>query len=309
MYKSVAKPFIKWAGGKGQLIEQIDVFLPMTLKNGEIDTYIEPFVGGGALLFYILNNYKIKRAVICDINKELINNYRCIKNDLENVIIELAKIKNEYEQAKDRTVFYYQVRNDYNKNKINGNYDSVKTARFIFLNKTCFNGLYRVNAKGEFNVPFGKYKNPTILDEQNLRYVSKILENVEIINGNYTDCKKYINGKTFIYFDPPYRPLNISSFTKYTKFDFSDNDQEALAEFYKDLDKLGCELLLSNSDPKNSNLNDNFFDDLYSDFEITRVYANRMINCQAEKRGNITEIIVRNYKRNGEKNVFDIDKQ
>jgi len=291
----VAKPFIKWAGGKGQLIQQIDAVLPTTLKNGEIDTYIEPFVGGGALLFYILNKYQIKQAVICDINKELINSYRCIKSDLENVILELQKIKNIYKEAKDKSAFYYQIRDDYNKIKLNGHLDSIKCAKFIFLNKTCFNGLYRVNSNGEFNVPYGKYTNPCILDENNLRECSKLLQKCGIVYGDYSECERYVNGKSFIYFDPPYRPLAKSGFTKYTKFDFSDDDQIKLAEFFKKLNLQNIDLLLSNSDPKNTNINDNFFENLYNDFEIIRVNASRMIKCQADKRGQITEILVKNY--------------
>jgi DNA adenine methylase len=296
MCRGVAKPFIKWVGGKTQLIEQIDALLPASLKNCEIDTYIEPFVGGGALLFHILSKYKIQKAVIIDINKELINNYRCIKADLENVILELKKINIEYAIAENKEEFFYKVRTDYNQIKLNGHCDSVKCARFIFLNKTCFNGLYRVNSKGEFNVPFGNYKNPRILDEQNLIACSKLLQNCEIVYGGYEKCQKYINGKTFMYFDPPYRPLAKDGFTKYTKFDFSDIDQQALAELYKKLDKKNYELLLSNSDPKNTNASDNFFEDLYNGFSISRVKATRMINCQVDKRGQITEILVRNYQ-------------
>jgi DNA adenine methylase len=294
--EAVAKPFIKWAGGKGQLLSQLDAFLPNGLKDGETDVYIEPFVGGGAMLFHILNNYDVKRAVIADINKELINVYRCVKSDLAGVINELKIIAEGYAEATDRQAYFYRAREYYNSTEINGTLDSLKAAGFIFLNKACFNGLYRVNKNGEFNVPFGGYKNPNILGEDNLRAVSALLKKVEIVHGEYKEVQKYAGEKTFVYFDPPYRPLNVSSFTKYTEFDFGDEDQRRLADFFKELDKQKILLLLSNSDLKNANPKDDFFENLYNGFEISRAYANRIINCQAEKRGRITEIVIRNYK-------------
>lgn len=298
MCKDDARPFLKWAGGKSQLINTFDEMLPQELKNGKIDTYIEPFVGGGAMLFHILQKYDIKKAYINDINKELINCYRCLKANVSEVIYHLKFLEKDYLQSEDRTKYFYKVRNRYNEIHLNGHLDYEKCADFIFLNKTCFNGLYRVNKEGKFNVPHGKYKNPLICDENNLMLCSKLLQKVEITFGSYEQVLKNTNEKTFIYFDPPYRPLvENSSFTSYDKSGFNDDDQIQLAKNYKLLNEKKCVLMLSNSDPKNTNKEDNFFDNLYNGFYIERVFAKRMINCQASKRGNITEIVVMNYKR------------
>lgn len=300
MCKGVAKPFLKWAGGKGQLLNKFEEMYPQELINGELDTYIEPFVGGGAVLFDVLQKYKVKKTVIVDLNKELVNCYRCIKADVKELIKHLKTLQSEFLSLSDdkRKGYFLKVRNRYNEIHLNGKYDFEKAADFIFLNKTCFNGLYRVNSKGEFNVPFGKYKNPLICDSENLTLINKLLQNVEIRFGDYSIGEEYVEGKTFIYFDPPYRPLiENSSFVGYDKSGFNDDNQKELAEFVKKLDKRNCLVMLSNSDPKNTNLDDNFFDELYKEFEIDRIFAKRMINCQADKRGDITEIVVRNYKR------------
>ena len=298
MCKKRAKPFLKWAGGKGQLIDAFDNMFPQELINGKIKTYIEPFVGGGAVLFHILQNYKIEKAYINDINKELINCYRCIKADVEEVIKPLSILENKYLSSEDRAKYFYNVRERYNQIHLNGHYDYEKCADFIFLNHTCFNGLYRVNKEGKFNVPHGKYKNPLICDKENLRLCSQLLQKVEISFGDYRQALSNADKDSFVYFDPPYRPLiENNSFVNYDKTGFDDNDQIELSQNYKKLDKQNCLLMLSNSDPKNTNENDNFFDDLYKGFNIERVYAKRMINCQASKRGNITEIVVMNYKR------------
>ena len=298
MCKCVAKPFLKWAGGKGQLLDTFDKMFPQELIEGKIKTYIEPFVGGGAVLFHILQNYKIEKAYINDINKELINCYRCIKADVEEVIKPLSILENKYLSSKDRAKYFYNVRERYNQIHLNGHYDYEKCADFIFLNHTCFNGLYRVNKEGKFNVPHGKYKNPLICDKENLRLCSQLLQKVEISFGDYRQVLSNADKDSFVYFDPPYRPLiENNSFISYDKSGFDDNDQIELSQNYKKLDRQNCLLMLSNSDPKNTNENDNFFDDLYKGFSIERVYAKRMINCQASKRGNITEIVVMNYKR------------
>ena len=303
MCKGVARPFLKWAGRKGQLINTFDGMFPKELINGEIETYIEPFVGGGAVLFHILQNYNIKKAYINDINKELINCYRCIKVNVENVIKQLEILEQEYFDSDNRTEYYYQVRNRYNEIKLNGHEDYEKCADFIFLNRTCFNGLYRVNKEGKFNVPHGKYKNPLICDKENLKLCSNLLQTVEISFGSYEKVLDKADNKTFVYFDPPYRPLlEKNSFVSYDKNGFDDNDQKLLAKRYAELNDKNCLLMLSNSDPKNTNENDNFFDDLYKGFQIERVYAKRMINCQANKRGDITEIVVMNYKRRNKAN-------
>lgn len=304
MCKGKAKPFLKWAGGKGQLLNAFDGMFPNALINGEIDTYIEPFVGGGAVLFHVLQNYPIKKAYINDINKELINCYRCLQADVQQVIKALHKLEQEYSgclSSSERDTYYYLVRMRYNAIKLNGHYDFEKCADFIFLNRTCFNGLYRVNQNGEFNVPHGKYKKPLICDQENLLLCAELLQKVEISFGNYAEVLQHADQKTFVYFDPPYRPLiENNSFVSYDKSGFNDDDQKQLAKSFVDLNQKGCLLMLSNSDPKNTNQDDNFFDDLYQGFEIERVYAKRMINCQATKRGDITEIVVRNYKRSAE---------
>lgn len=294
----IAKPFLKWAGGKGQLLNQFNNFYPQGLENGQITRYIEPFIGGGAVFFDIFQKYELEDAVIIDINKELINCYRCIQQDVNEIIMRLAQLEKEFLplSMEDRTDFYLNIRERYNKINLNGKYDFNKAANLIFLNKTCYNGLYRVNSKGSFNVPFGRYKNPLICDKDNLILVSNLLQKVKILHGDYSLCQEYINEKTFIYFDPPYRPLiEKQSFVSYDKNGFSDEDQKKLADFVKDISLKQCKIMLSNSDPKNIDTNDDFFDELYKGFNIKRLYAKRMINCQADKRGDVSEIVVMNY--------------
>jgi len=297
--KQIAKPFLKWAGGKGQLLEKFSSFYPQELIGGGVTTYIEPFVGGGAVLFDVLQKFSIERAVIIDTNKELINCYRCIKEDVGQLISKLKTLQREYNDLDlgGRGDLFSTVRMRYNRTVLNGKHDYNKAADFIFLNKTCFNGLYRVNSKGEFNVPFGKYKTPNICDEDNLISIHKLLQKVIILSGDYNKCGEYACGNTFIYFDPPYRPITATqSFVGYSQNGFNDENQKELASVVKEMSARGCNILLSNSDPKNADINDNFFDNLYSDFYISRIMARRIINCQADKRGNITEIIVANYK-------------
>lgn len=298
MNRKLSKPFLKWAGGKGQLLNKFKELYPQELINGEVKIYIEPFVGGGAVLFDILQNYQIKKAYINDINKELINCYRCIKADVKEVIKQLDILGKEYLTSEDRTNYFYKVRDRYNEIHLNEHYDFEKCADFIFLNKTCFNGLYRVNKDGKFNVPHGKYKNPLICDKENLRLCSNLLQKVEISFGSYEQVLEKADNNTFVYFDPPYRPLmEKNSFVSYDKSGFDDNDQIKLTENYKFLDNKKCLLMLSNSDPKNTNEEDNFFDDIYKGFEIERVFAKRMINSSASKRGDITEIVIMNYNK------------
>jgi len=301
-----AKPFLKWAGGKTQLLDELYKRLPSSLiQSGEIERYVEPFVGGGAFFFFLKRNFKIKESFLIDINKELIIGYKVIQNNVNELIDELSSMEEKYlklseEQRKD---FYYNIRDEYNRQKdnfdyVNYNLDWVKRAAdLIFLNKTCFNGLYRLNKKGEFNVPFGKYKNPTICDADNLIEVSKALENTEVICADFEESKKYIHKNTLVYLDPPYRPLNnTSNFTSYNENGFDDDDQRRLAQFFKEMDKKGAYLILSNSDPKNEDVDDNFFDELYAGFIIERVKAKRYINSNGDKRGDISELIIRNYE-------------
>ena len=289
------KPFLKWAGGKGQLIEKIERFYPFDKK---INKYAEPFIGGGAVLFDILNKFELEKIYISDVNLELLNCYKVIKEKVQELINELKRFENEFlvKVKEDRKEYYYTKREQFNKLKLENNNEEVKRAALmIFLNRTCFNGLYRVNKKGLFNVPMGDYKNPKICDEENLINISKKLKNVDIIYGDYKKSYDFIDENTFVYFDPPYRPLNqTSSFTSYTEYTFGDKEQIELSEYFRLLNKKGAKLLLSNSDPKNVDINDEFFDDLYKGFDIKRIEASRAINSNGGKRGKITEILVNN---------------
>ena len=303
--KTEARPFLKWAGGKSQLLKDLTSRLPAEIKaSGRIARYVEPFVGGGAFFFHLINNFRIDKSFLFDINRELIIGYKVIKKNPEELIGKLTRIQNKYLRRKDsnREKMYYQMRDKYNKQIYKFNFSEYsecwieRASLLIFLNKTCYNGLFRQNQKGEFNVPFGRYKNPNICDSHNIIEVSKVLQKTEIICGDFKKSKKYIRKNSLVYFDPPYRPIsNTSHFTGYFKDSFNNNDQKRLANLYKQMDKKGAYLLLSNSDPKNFNTDDNFFDDLYSEFIIERVAAKRFINCDADKRGEISELIIRNY--------------
>jgi len=298
------RPFVKWAGGKSSLISQITGFYPFELTNGTIEKYIEPFVGGGAVLINILQKYDVKEAYAFDINIDLINCYNVIKTNVEELIIELENKQKEFLKLEDeeRQKYFYNVRKEYNSYRINENELNVKrAAEFIFLNRTCFNGLYRVNKSGEFNVPCGKYKNPTICDSSNLRNLSDLIQNVIFKYGDYKNSEKYVDNNTFVYFDPPYRPLSISSgFTSYTKEDFNDENQKELANYFRKLDVKDAKLMLSNSNPKNTNKDDNFFEDIYKSFNINEIFAKRMINANAKGRGEISELLITNYKEKDE---------
>ena len=293
----MAKPFIKWAGGKTQLLTQFENILPHNLEEAEHFTYIEPFVGGGAMLFHMLQKYtNIGRVIINDINPNLITAYRVIRDTPERLITDLKMLQREFRQNSNeeaRKEYFLRIRKSYNEDTHN---DVTNTAMFIFLNRTCFNGLYRINSKGYFNVPFGKYTNPTICDEELLLEDSKILQNVEILCGDYTLIERYVDNNTFIYFDPPYRPLSTtSSFTSYSKENFDDTEQTRLAHFFARLSRYGCKMMLSNSDCCAQNPNDTFFENLYGNFIIDKVHASRFVNAIPSKRGKLTEILVRNY--------------
>ena len=287
------KPFVKWAGGKGSLLNQLNNYYPLELKNGKIECYIEPFVGGGAVLIDILQNYDVKEAYAFDINIDLINSYNVIKNNVEELITNLKLLEKEYLNLEkdDRKKYFYNIRKQYNSYRITKDEMSLQKAiEFIFLNRTCFNGLYRVNKNGDFNVPMGNYKNPTICDEENLRALSELIKNVNFEYGDYKASQKYIKKNTFVYFDPPYRPLNITSgFTSYTKEDFDDENQKELALYYKELNNNNVKVMLSNSNPKNTNKEDCFFENIYKGFNINEVYAKRMINANSNGRGEISD--------------------
>lgn len=290
-----AKPFVKWVGGKTQLIDDIQKSLPADLRNKHDLTYVEPFVGGGAVLFWILQEYpNITKAVINDINAELICTYRVIRDDVESLITELSRIQSEYIplDSEQRKEYFLKKRNLFNsKNK-----SEVETASlFIFLNRTCFNGLYRVNSKGEFNVPHGKYSNPKICDEVTLRADSALLKNVEILCGDFAQTGKYAGNNVLYYFDPPYRPLtDTSAFTSYTTDGFDDAEQTRLRDFCDEIARNKSLFVASNSDPKNVDGEDKFFDKLYEMFSIKRVSAARMINSKGDGRGAISEIMITN---------------
>lgn len=299
-----AKPFLKWAGGKSQLLNKFLDFYPPELKNGSLTNYYEPFIGGGAVFFDIAQRYNIKSAFLFDINPELILTYLVIQQDVFKLIETLLSFSKKYTKLNEAAQmrFYYEVRDEYNRNRLKINYLSysedwiLRAAQIIFMNKTCFNGLFRFNQKGEFNVPAGKYKNPKILDEQNLYKVSEILSIAVIRNVGFEEVEKVIKENSFVYFDPPYRPISkTSAFTAYSKFKFDDEEQRKLAKLFHWLNEKGIKQMLSNSDPKNNDLNDNFFDEIYSEFNITRIPARRMINSDATKRNAISEIVVTNY--------------
>ena len=293
------KPFIKWVGGKGQLLSEINKLYPVELGKN-INKYAEIFVGGGAVLFDILSKYKLDEVYISDKNLELINTYKSIRDNVDILIKSLKEMEEKYIPLDDenRKVYYYEKRQEYNNLKINIEENNIeKAVLFIFLNKTCFNGLYRVNKKGEFNVPIGTYKKPKICDEENLKNVSMALKKVKIVYADYRESEEFIDNKTFVYIDPPYRPLNItSSFTSYTENDFSDEEQIELAEYINVLNKKGAKIVISNSDPKNNDIDDNFFDKLYKNYNINRVKATRMLNSNANLRGAINELLITNYK-------------
>ncbi|MFX1498952.1 MAG: DNA adenine methylase [Promethearchaeota archaeon] len=267
-------PFLKWAGGKRQLIRQLNKYIPDNYNR-----YIEPFVGGGALFFYLLPS----KAILIDSNFELVNCFKVIKDNVEDLIISLKKHKYE----KD---YYYKIRAmDRNIQVYSNLSNNERASRTIYLNKTGFNGLYRVNSKGFFNVPFGRHKNPTICDEDNLRAVNKVLKNVKIVHGSFEMCLEFAEKNDFIYLDPPYYPISETAlFTSYTKQDFGKDSQLNLFEIFKKLDQMGCMLLLSNSYC-------DFILDLYKDYKIIKMKAKRAINSVSSKRGQINEVLVTNF--------------
>ncbi|MBE9174789.1 Dam family site-specific DNA-(adenine-N6)-methyltransferase [Synechocystis salina LEGE 06155] len=305
--QAIAKPFLKWAGGKGKLIEQLLNFFPLEITTGQLIKYAEPFIGGGALYFHVAQNYpQIEKFLISDCNQQLVLAYKTIQQNVDDLIAFLDQLQQKYyclDQDKKKN-FFYQQRLKFNQNIAEINLENFsqlwieQTGLLIFLNRTCFNGLFRVNSKGEFNVPFGDYKNPKICDAENLQLVAGLLAKTSIKFGDFTASKDFIDEETFVYFDPPYRPLNkTSSFTSYGKADFNDNEQFRLAQYYRSLNYKNAKLMLSNSEPKNVNSDDDFFENLYRGFQIARINAPRMINSQADKRGLIKEILVMNYFR------------
>jgi len=304
-----AKPFVKWAGGKTQLLGTFQRFYPAALHRGEIERYIEPFAGSGAVLLYLMQQHSVREAFIADVNPALTAAYTVVRENVEQLIDFLAAIEKEYLplNEKQRRIFYYTQRDKYNRMVVEGedsgarglNRDRWNVNRaglFQFLNRTCYNGLYRVNRAGLFNVPPGSYKKPRICNAKNLRAVSQVLQRTTILQGDYRDCARYINKKSFVYFDPPYRPLSpTASFTSYSSASFNDRDQAKLAAFYRAMDQKGALLMLSNSNPGNTDTGDSFFDQLYRGYYIHTVHARRLINSKRDRRGTISELIITNY--------------
>lgn len=271
-------PFLKWVGGKRQLMPSIVEHLPENIKDYK---YIEPFIGGGAVLF----NLQPKNAIINDYNEELINVYQVIKNNLDELITDLKKHKNEAE-------YFYSIRSLDRNGEFKKLTDVQRASRIIYLNKTCFNGLYRVNNAGEFNSPFGRYKNPNIVNEPTLKAVNKFLNsnNIDIKSGDYSDVLKQADKKCFVYLDPPYHPISESSnFTGYVQGGWNMYDQIDLKTACDELNKKGVKFLLSNSSA-------DFIKDLYKDYKITIVKANRAINSNGADRGEVDEVLIRNYE-------------
>lgn len=271
-------PFVKWVGGKRQLINSIIEFIPKNIKDY---TYVEPFIGGGAVFFHL----QPKKAIINDFNSELINVYNIIKNNLNELIIDLKTHKNE-------SKYFYEIRSLDRSSDFKTMGEVRRASRLIYLNKTCYNGLYRVNNSGEFNSPFGKYKNPNIVNEPVLRAVSLYLNsnNIKICNKDYNDILKNLEKNSFVYLDPPYHPISDSSnFTGYVQGGWNILDQIKLREACDDLTKRGIKFLLSNS-------SSSFIREQYKEYHISTVRAIRSINANAEKRGEIDEVLIRNYE-------------
>jgi DNA adenine methylase len=289
-----AKPFVKWAGGKSQILDEIRRKYPVGLGEN-VNKYAEPFVGGGAVLFDVLANYTLNEVYVSDVNRELIHTYTTIRNDIDGLLYALRGMESEYLQASEdkRKVIYYRNRDRFNILKTMQSDSAEIVTLFIFLNRTCFNGLYRVNRKGEYNVPQGSYKKPTICDEDNLRAVSDKLRGVQIVCGDYKLSRDFIDEHTFAYFDPPYRPLSVTAnFTAYSDGGFGDEQQIELARFIDEMSERGAWVVASNSDPKNVNENDEFFDNLYAKHSILRIEASRAINSVTAGRGCVKELLI-----------------
>ena len=297
-----AKPFIKWAGGKGKLLSQLNEHLPQILNEREF-TYIEPFVGGGAMLFNMLQKFpNIERVVINDINPYLTTAYRVIKDNPKELIESLSLLETEYfaiQSEEAKKAFFLGAREIFNEDDLNA---IDRTKYLMFLNRTCFNGLYRVNSKGKFNVPFGKNLHPTICNADTIMADSELLNRVDIIilNGDFEQTINYYNANelNYFYFDPPYRPLSsTSSFKSYAKEEFNDEEQVRLRDYCRTLNEMGILWMLSNADCSAKNPEDLFFEEAYQDFCIHRVYASRSINANPLKRGKLTELLINNFQQ------------
>jgi DNA adenine methylase len=305
----IARPFIKWVGGKGQLLSQFSRLYPNALLRGDIHTYVEPFLGGGAVFFDVIQKYKISDAHLCDINQEVVLLYRVVQSSPGLLIDRLVSLSDEYLQYDyaGQEAMYYRIRQEFNDARSNEEWRSISSqapisiviaSDLMFLNRTCFNGLFRLNRKGEFNVPFGKYKKPRIVDKENIVAASQVLQPVTIHCASYESCRQFIGERpAFVYFDPPYRPLSkTAQFTSYSRTGFTEDDQKQLASFFRSLaDKEMTYLMLSNSDPGHFSPEDTFFEDQFPGFVISRVSALRNINSKGSGRGAINEVVITNY--------------
>lgn len=305
----MATPFVKWAGGKAKLAPAIEKRIEKSIGFKNIKHYIEAFTGGGALFFYLIDRYKFNSITLIDINIELINTYRAIKKApylLMDLMDNMQRIYNTFENENEKSEYFYQVREQFNnledKTSLKNEIDYEQAAKFIFLNKTCFNGLYRENSKGKYNVPFGKRTNINLYIQNNILEIHSLLQNVTLVNGDYTSARDYLQPQTLIYFDPPYRPITgTAAFTAYSKDGFNDEKQKELAEFCREIDSKGVFFALSNSDPYNGtkefeNL-DSFFDELYTGFEVHRISAPRAIAAKGTSRNAVSEILIVNEPR------------
>ena len=296
------RPFLKWAGGKSQLLAVIRASYPLGLGT-TITRYAEPFVGGGAVLLDVLSRAHLQAVYISDTNRELINAYTVVRDSVHALIAMLSQLESEFlaRDVDERRHYYYDRRREFNATAIGRSQrsDVRKAALLVFLNRTCFNGLYRVNRNNEFNVPMGQYKNPRICDAVNLTAAASLLGGVTIVCGDYHECERFVNENTFVYIDPPYRPLTkTASFTAYTQDSFDDNAQIELAGFVDLLaDRKHARVLVSNSDPRNSDPTDDFFDKLYARYTIRRVHAARMINSKVSGRGSVAELLISTYQQ------------
>jgi DNA adenine methylase len=299
-----ARPFLKWAGGKGQLLPQLAAHFPPGLASGEIRRYVEPFVGSGAVFLHVVQNFAIEQVLLSDLNPELILLYHTIQQNVEGVVASLEQLQATYLQLDEagRQAFYYQQRSRYNADRLQFDFERCspawvgRTTQALFLNRTGYNGLFRVNRRGEFNVPFGRYKNPRLVDPDNLRAVARLLQGVRLEYGDFELVEQFVDGHTFVYFDPPYRPLSrTASFTHYARQAFGDDQQLRLAAFYRALVARGAWLMLSNSDPQDLHPGDDFFQRAFAGFRIERLRASRNINSNPQRRGPVSELLILNY--------------
>jgi len=301
---ATARPFLKWAGGKSQLLAQLQAHFPPDLASGKINRYVEPFVGSGAVFLRIVQEHAIDQVLLSDLNPELILLYRTIQQNVEGVVAALERLQSSYLELDEpgRQAFYYRLRSQYNAGRGRSNFERystgwvARTTQALFLNRTGYNGLFRVNRRGEYNVPFGRYKNPRLLDPANLRAVAHLLQGVRLEYGDFAQGEHFVDRHTFVYFDPPYRPVSrTANFTHYAREVFGDAQQLRLASFYRALDLKGARLMLSNSDPQDINPTDDFFQQAYNGFRIERLRASRNINSNPERRGPISELLILNY--------------